>query len=171
MSVDKIINVSLGKPSLGEVNLCKPGIQAVSIKEIIGSQNYEMLFNKPSINGVTLFGNKTADDLDLSYAPKIGTTEYWDAQISYVPRSGEIIVYSDYYTEDGQPVPAIKIGDGNAFVVDLPFLTDNTRSLLEDHIRNTVVHITQAERDSWNNKVTCDVVEINDEYNLVFTKD
>lgn len=31
-----------------------------------GTSNYEQLSNKPQINGVTLSGNKSADDLDLA---------------------------------------------------------------------------------------------------------
>lgn len=36
--------------------------------QTVTSTNYEALFNKPSINGVVLIGNKTGDDLNLGSA-------------------------------------------------------------------------------------------------------
>ena len=36
--------------------------------QTVTSVNYESLFNKPSINGVTLIGNKTGEDLHLGDA-------------------------------------------------------------------------------------------------------
>ena len=166
MSVDKYIDVQLCRPGISDIQLCRPGIQVASLKEVIGSQNYNLLFNKPSINGVTLLGDKDASELDLAYAVKQDTTANWAARTDYVPKSGEIIVYTDYF--DGSP--GIKIGDGNAYVVDLPFLDEDIRDSMEDHINNTIVHITQEERDRWNDKVSCTLEALpNGENNLIFS--
>ena len=91
---------------------------------------------------------------------KYGTTEEWNSQIGYVPVPGEIIIYSDYKTKevDGQiiNVPGIKIGTGNAYIQDLAFINDNSSEELYEHIRNTVMHVTEEERRRWNNKLNVD---------------
>ena len=51
---------------------------------------------------------------------------------------------------DAEDVPGIKIGTGNAFVLDLPFIDIKYAR----HIADNVIHITQEEREFWNNKVT-----------------
>lgn len=85
------------------------------------------------------------------------TTAYWSAQTSYVPRSGDIIVYSDKDTivEDGvtKLVPGFKIGDGNAYVVDLPFTDTAIVHRLMAHMNDMEAHVTNQERTFWNNKL------------------
>ena len=98
------------------------------------------------------------------------TTEEWDLQITYIPKRGDIIIYSDYGNLNGQNVPGIKIGDGLAYVVDLPFVGESDwlefREIFEAHINNQIVHITQEERTSWDNKLNC---ELNNE-TLIFNR-
>ena len=85
------------------------------------------------------------------------TTEGWSSQTTYVPKKDSIIIYTDYKTivQDGvtKLVAGIKIGDGNAYVVDLPFIDDELRELLTTHINDTNVHIQEGERNFWNNKL------------------
>lgn len=140
-----------------EIRLCaslsKPEINAKFDQRVNVNTDYNALSNKPSINDVELIGNLTLADLSII---KEGTTEYWDSQIDYIPKAGELIVYTDY-SEDG---PALKVGDGLAYVVDLPFISGSGSSpeileMLLEHIANNVVHITDSERTSWNSKVTC----------------
>lgn len=128
-------------------------------------KNYERLTNKPRINGVELFGDKTAYDLGLAYKIKYDTVEGWGNTLDYIPLEGELIIYTDYANINGVNIPAIKVGDGLAFAVDLPFVGDDMRNLLIAHINDTVAHITADEREFWNNKVRC---YINGE-KLVFT--
>lgn len=98
------------------------------------------------------------------------TTENWNAQIDYIPRLGAVIIYSDYATLDGQNIPNIKIGDGMAYLVDLPFVADDLRDAVLKHISNTTIHVTAAEKDAWNNKVTCYVELLSDqEYKIIFS--
>lgn len=84
------------------------------------------------------------------------TTAEWSALTSYIPKKGEICVWSDYRVEDGVKYAGIKVGDGMAYAVDLPFVGGEFDDLLTDHISNNVVHITAAERLFWNNKVSAE---------------
>ena len=128
-----------------------------------GVTNYEVLTNKPKINGVTLMGNKTSSDLRIVSE---GTTSYWAQNASYVPQKGEIVVYSDYETESGVSIAGIKVGDGSAYVVDLPFTDSKLKNRFEDHINDMVRHITSTERTAWNDKIN---VTLTDE-NLILTQ-
>ena len=75
---------------------------------------------------------------------------------NYVPEQGKIIIYSDKYNG----VPAIKIGDGTTFLVDLPFITDILSQQLQEHITNTTIHVSSEEKAFWNNKLNLeDVVQ------------
>lgn len=95
---------------------------------------------------------------------------------------GELIIYLDYLTEkdsegndilqqdrdsegnlvydsEGNPVmvpvfiPGIKVGDGKAYVQDLPFIDQDLRALVDEHIWNTLIHVTAEEKEFWNKKV------------------
>ena len=111
-------------------------------------KDYNILINKPSINGVTLKGNKTSQELGIPVV-YINTTEYWNSQSGLVGEKDVIYVYSDHsHDEFGNDVPGVKIGDGQAYLVDIPFLDANCQS----HIENTEIHITQAEREFWNSR-------------------
>ena len=85
------------------------------------------------------------------------TSAYWATQISYVPKNGDIIVYSDRETivEDGVTkfVPGFKIGDGNAFVVDLPFTDAAVVERFLAHVEDHNAHVTIQEKEFWNNKL------------------
>lgn len=94
------------------------------------------------------------------------TTANWIAHATVVPLLGEIIVYTDYktVTKDGvtQYIPGVKIGDGNAFVVDLPFVTDAVEAAsilaeLEAHINDTNVHTSAEEKNTWNSKISAEI--------------
>lgn len=94
-------------------------------------------------------------------------TATWNRQAQLVSQIGYIYIYSDYKQDgEGNNIPGIKVGDGNAYLIDLPFST----KLIDEHIADAVIHITSAERDFWNNKVTCYIDE-NNITRLVFSKD
>lgn len=92
--------------------------------------------------------------------------EYWGRQQS---QKGIFYIYTDAATVDGTEIPGIKIGDGLAYVCDLPFITDYLSQVLLNHINDRVAHITQGERQFWNNKVTSYINKENPN-NLVFDK-
>lgn len=105
-----------------------------------GTYDYERLINQPQVNDETLIGNKSSVDLHIVACK---TTAEWAELTTLQSREGEIYVYSDA-TEDaeGNPIPMVKIGDGNAYVVDLPFVSA------------TDMRITAEDIEAWNNKVS-----------------
>ena len=87
-------------------------------------------------------------------AIKIGTTTEWNAQPNYIPNYGDIIIYTDK--------PGIKIGDGLAYCIDLPFINS-------DHINDITIHVTSEEKQKWNNKITCGNIVLDE--TLILTRD
>lgn len=79
------------------------------------------------------------------------TTAEWESTPEYLSKSGCIYVYTDYI--DGVS-PAIKIGDGKSYVVDLPFFSSN---------------VTDEEREFWNNKVSAKLNDSNPEILILHT--
>lgn len=102
----------------------------------------------------------------------VNTTEVWNAQTDLIGIAGHIYIYTDYTSvvKNGVTVdvPNIKIGDGNAFLIDNPFVTTSVDELLSLHINDISKHVTSVEKDSWNNKVRCYISE-SDSENIVFT--
>ena len=102
---------------------------------------------------------------------KRDTTANWNNARGFIPLQGEVIIYEDYETktytveEYGEIVtktvniPNIKIGTGNAYVQDLAFVDEKTRTMLLDHIHNQDIHTTLAEKLFWNNKINVDDAE------------
>ena len=107
-------------------------------------------------------------DIPIHY----GTTEHWNSQTGLVGKKGHIYVYSDFgETElNGEivPVPNIKIGDGNAFIIDNPFVTASVEDIINMHINDSDIHISADDREFWGNKVRCYIDPENPE-NIIFT--
>ena len=91
---------------------------------------------------------------------KRNTTAYWNAARGFVPLRGEIIVYTDRYNtgteQEPRYVPGVKIGDGDAYVQDLPFVDEYVRNEILSHIGDTDLHVQPGERAFWNNKLNVD---------------
>jgi len=157
------IDIKTTDPNKLLVNLIDNNRSRINIRtpSVFFSSNYNELSNLPSINGVTLIGDKSYVDLYLA-KQSVNTTEYWNGHITYVPSRGEIVVYVDKTVIGNKVYPGIKIGDGNSYVVDLPFFGEDATKMLTDliiaHIENDEVHVTQAEKAFWNNKLNYDVV-------------
>ena len=115
-------------------------------------------------------GSVVEADLGLIYngggADKIfyNTTAYWNSRPTLVAKEGYIYIYSDHKQSQGVDIPGIKIGDGTSYLIDMPF----TDKPLDDHIADTVKHVTAIERAFWNDKVRC-FVDPDNEGNLIFT--
>lgn len=93
------------------------------------------------------------------------TTSEWNSTPSLVSQAGTIYIYTDYYDDgQGHNIPAFKVGDGFAYLIDLPFVDVN----MQRHMSDEVIHITEQERVFWNNKIRTDSTEIERE-NLIFT--
>ena len=98
----------------------------------------------------------------------VDTTASWNSQIDLVAKKNNIYIYSDYVTGDTD-LPGMKVGDGTTYLIDLPFLAGNN-DILTQHMLNNVIHVSQADRDFWNNKVTC-YISSEDPDTLVFSYD
>ena len=103
------------------------------------------------------------------------TTAHWDEKRSFIPMRGEIIIYTDHGQIEDEfgnvvNVPGIKIGDGSAYLIDLPFVNDDVRyqilTELRLHSGNRDIHVTSEEKTFWNNKLNCTV----DNGNLILNR-
>ena len=101
---------------------------------------------------------------------EIQTTAEWNSNRQFVGQAGVFYIYSDYRQEeyidhDGHKatryIPGLKIGDGNAYLIDSPFINDQSYM------------ITQQERNFWNNKISfpgnSNLYAVGDDQKLVFT--
>lgn len=129
--------------------------ETVLLTEVTGVSDYNELQNKPSINDVTLQENVTLQQLGLRgiyYNTKSG----WNAQPSLIAEEGAIYIYKDYSTisdgNEAKDVPALKIGDGTSYLIDMPIVNGDIADLLLEHINNTIIHVSSDDRTFWNNK-------------------
>ena len=140
----------------------------IKTSSLISNTDYNNLSNLPSLGGTTIKGALSYEDLFLLKA-NINTKEYWDAKIDFVPERGEIVIYENKTTIDGVIYPGVKIGDGNAYLVDLPFVGDDLYvriiDALESHINDSSIHVTEDEKKYWNNKLDSRI----DGENLIFS--
>ncbi len=98
------------------------------------------------------------------------TTANWNAQSLMISEEGAIYIYSDYSVGSQGFIPGVKIGDGSAYLIDLPFTSSDYIDRLYEHINNRQIHILPEERQFWNNKVTS-ALDSSDPENLILTKD
>lgn len=100
-----------------------------------------------------------------TFLVKRDTTARWNSCPLMIPKKGQIIVYTDYShktDDEGNEVliPGLKIGDGNAYLVDLPFVGEDKKQDLihlieefEAHKTNNEIHVSEEDRRFWNNKL------------------
>ena len=107
-------------------------------------------------DGVTTVGNLPFLN-STNFTIYVDTTANYRANPTFIPHKGDIVIFLDkeVITEHGVAVnvPGIKIGDGLAYNLDLPFVGDEILDKLNKHINDEVRHITAAERQFWNNKL------------------
>lgn len=119
---------------------------------------------------LTAADKEKLDKLGISY----NTTHYWNMMGGFIPKAGEIIIYSDYrkVVVDGKTVnvPGIKIGTGNSYVQDLAFAGSSDTEIIAAHIDDSIVHITAAEREFWNNKLNVNDLKEVVEESLIFNR-
>ena len=126
------------------------------------------------------------------------TKENWDSQPNLVSERGAIYIYSDYQTvENGSgqtiTIPGIKVGDGLAYLIDLPVanptvsddlvaqIASRVAAVVSDQIAANVVVgirenlnstrslVTEEDREKWDGKVSTFVNEDDDPENLILT--
>lgn len=85
------------------------------------------------------------------------TTAEWDSTPDLVSDDGTIYVYTEHHVLENKPIPGVKIGDGVTKVMDLPFIEE----WYQHHVDDKIIHVTQADRDRWDNhlQVYVDPVE------------
>lgn len=121
---------------------------------VIGAEDEHLV----SVNTLQAYLNANLDK-----QVKFNTTAGWNSQITLVSQANTLYVYTDHQIDSqGRNIAGIKAGDGNAYVVDLPFAD----AIATEHIADTTRHITDAERTAWNNKVRCYYAGTE---NLIFT--
>lgn len=113
--------------------------------------------------GVALLWSKIKKLQSNNLVYQAKTCDQWNNDIFYPSKKGTMYIYSDYKVieKDGEEIylPGIKIGDGKAFLIDIPFLNsaqDSNNQFIE-HINDMSRHITEAERQFWNNKLNIDL--------------
>ena len=122
--------------------------------------------------GLTYFFQKLGLIFDTKLNFESMTTAEWATQTSLVSKLNTVYIYKDHRTKsDGNGgtinIAGFKLGDGQAYVVDLPFLSVDEETF-NQHVQDTTIHITAAERQFWNNKDRCYLSDQNSEM-LVFT--
>ena len=104
-----------------------------------------------------------------------GTTEEWESDPTYKTINGIIYVYTDYAQDElGNNIPAIKIGDGNAYLVDKPFVEGDVLKDLNKHVENLTIHVTLQDKLMWDTKANLPEAnrDVDDDiYYLEFTND
>lgn len=59
------------------------------------------------------------------------STANWNRNPTLIAKKGYIYIYSDYSHVDDQDIPGFKVGDGKAYLIDLPFITNDNRVLCD----------------------------------------
>lgn len=93
------------------------------------------------------------------------TTDEWSKQTTLVSEYGALYVYSDFTVEDNKTIPNFKVGDGAAYVVDLPFITLR----YDNHINNTSIHLSTEQSKKIEDSI-CVKINENDNEELVLYK-
>lgn len=122
-------------------------------------------------NGVSIVDNNgIANITSIPGTSKIliATQADWDRQRTLIAAADTIYVYSDHDVVDGKNIPAIKIGDGTSYLIDMAFVADHVSEMLE-HINNEIIHVTEEEKQFWNNKARCDESQVVSNKRLIFT--
>lgn len=93
------------------------------------------------------------------------TTEEWNTQgHGLISVKGMLYVWLDRSTYEGQNIPGVKVGDGGAYVLDLPFVDAEYAA----HIADMKIHVSETDRKQWEGKVTCRI-DPHDSEKLIFT--
>lgn len=118
-----------------------------------------------------LEGLKKYDALLKKHIPIIGTTAYFNSEDvkTTVPPKGQLVIFSDLYertNSEGTTITSagIKVGDGIKTIEQLPFID----WFYWDHINDTNIHVTEEQKTFWNNKITCEVSEVDETLNLKY---
>lgn len=99
------------------------------------------------------------------------TTAEWNEERSMIGQLNTFYIYTDRDQKEDENgniinIPGIKVGDGRAYLIDLPFVDD----LLLTHINNLDIHVTLADKAFWSNKLNVDDNQQIIDNSLVFNR-
>lgn len=122
----------------------------ISITPVNESGELDIFVQEPGVVSINLGGSQ--GNCKVLY----DTMAHWDAKPNLIGKAGYIYIYSDWGTApDGRKIAGFKVGDGETLLSDIIF----SDQMYADHINDMIRHVTQEERNSWNNKVTCTYVQ------------
>lgn len=127
------------------------------------------------VDGVSYLWSKikNINNQKVTYYSK--SKEQWNENPLFISEKDILYIYNDYKQielENGEIgyFPGLKIGDGKSYLIDLPFFnTSMYEDQIMEHLENHFIHITQQQREFWNNKVTA-FLDFSDIENLVLSK-
>lgn len=156
------IKIGDGNAYLIDLPFLTEGVSNIQVDSELSSVSTNPLENRAVHEALS----QLADSLSLN-RPQVffNTKEGWNLQSQLISQKNTIYVYTNYQKdENGENIAGIKIGDGEAYLIDLPFLD----TLYLEHIKNNNIHITDSERQFWNNKVRC-YYSLTEDETVVFT--
>ena len=162
-------------PVVTEIQEDTPGITVEIDSLTVGHGNMPRGGNPGDIIVKTGEGNYAARWMSVDMAGLrhiyYDTTHNWNLQPDLISEHGSFYIYSDKSVlPNGDLVPGIKIGDGLAYVIDLPFVSQDITEQLYAHINNASMHVSAADRYFWDHKVTS-LLDNEDKENLILTMD
>lgn len=113
------------------------------------------------ITPMAVFRGEVQKTNKVGYVAIISKTKAeWNAEPQYMTVKDMIYVYTDYRQEEDpttheiKNIPAVKIGDGTSYLIDMPFAT---------------IPITEEDIERWNNKSTLNVAVDEETNQMIFT--
>ena len=116
---------------------------------------------------ITLTPDAQNKTIQIASASSIvsGTTSYWQTHGNVISTKDVLYIYTDWkQNSDNEDIPGIKVGDGLAYISDLPF----TDELWAAHVLDTLIHVSASDRTNWDAKVRC-YLDTNNNENIIFT--
>ena len=101
------------------------------------------------------------------------TKANWDRQRFLIAERGHLYIYKDaevtYISGERVVYPGIKIGDGSSYLIDMAYtVVGSDHEKLTDHLNNYLAHVGTGDRMNWNDKVSVDVNNVQEE--LIFRR-
>ena len=94
-----------------------------------------------------------------------GTVSYWQTHGNVISTKDVLYIYTDWKQDaEGKNIPGIKVGDGLAYISDMPF----TDELWAAHVMDSLIHVSAEDRANWNSKIRC-YIDPNNTENIIFT--
>lgn len=128
---------------MSQVKLYRGGINSSLPNALEDGAIYVLKTSNSEADVYTYYENQVVK-LGSNCSVEISTTADWNSQVNLISQNKTFYIYSDKETyidenENSIDVPAVKIGDGTTYLIDLPFVT-----------------VTPQQIEFWNNKLNYD---------------